>query len=127
MMEGLKLIKPWKQGTVYSKYLTFIDLFIPLIDFCYILFFIPGVIVSFFNIFYIVGPITLFVFPMLLMCYYLMDAVERKAVLEPLKIGLKYNLLDFFIFLIIYQTLISFSSFWGYCQELTGSKRVWGK
>ena len=38
MIEGLKLIKPWQQGSIYTKYLTFIDLLIPLIDLCYILF-----------------------------------------------------------------------------------------
>lgn len=125
MIEGLKLIKPWKQGSIYAKYLTFINLLIPIIDICYLIFFIPGILLSFFRLFYLVGPFTLSVLPILISNYYLMYALEKKNVLEPLKIKLNFSLLDFFIYLLVYQTLISFASFWGYCQELFHVKKVW--
>jgi biofilm PGA synthesis N-glycosyltransferase PgaC len=127
MIEGLKLIKPWQQGSIYTKYLTFIDLLIPLIDLCYIFVWVPGLVISFFGLYYIVGPFTLSVLPVLLSCYYLMYAIQKKVVLEPLKINIRFNLLDFFIYIFVYQTLISFSSIWGYFQEIFNTKRIWKK
>lgn len=125
MIEGLRLIKPWEQGTIYAKYLTLIDFIIPFIDLSYVLFFIPGVILGLANKFYLFGPFSLSVIPLVVFCFYLMYETQKRNVLKPLKVKLKLNLIAFLLFIIIFQALIAYASLIGYFQEWFKIKRKW--
>lgn len=125
MIEGLKAVKPWQQRSIYAQYLTFIDLLIPLIDLCYVLFFIPGIILSLFGQFILVGPFSLYVLPLLFISYFLMIQIEYKQVLEPLNLTIKFSLGNFLTFLFIYQGLVAYSAFIGYLMALLPSPKYW--
>ncbi|QVK16754.1 glycosyltransferase family 2 protein [Mycoplasmatota bacterium] len=125
MIEGLKHVFPLKQGNIYSKYLTSIDLVIPYIDISYLLFFLPGVILAFMGKFYIVGFLTLLVIPITVFSHFMMYHIEKREVLKPLNIHLKLYFWEYIIFILSFQSLNSFSSIIGYIQELFNFKRRW--
>lgn len=125
MIEGFKHVFPFKQGSIYAKYLTSIDLMIPYIDICYILFFLPGIILAFMGYYHVVGLLTLLVIPITLLSNFIMYHIEKKEVLKPLNIHLKFHLWEYFVFVLIFQSLNSLSSIIGYIQELFNLRRRW--
>ena len=46
MLEGFQRVKPWKQGSFYSKYMAYVNLSIFYLDFAYVFGFIPGIILA---------------------------------------------------------------------------------
>lgn len=126
MIEGLREVKPWEQPSIYYKFLTGIDLFIPYMDFSYTFFWIPGVILAvFFQKYYIVGPMMLLVFPLTLASFYILYYYQANVVFKNLNLKVRKNILGFFIFILLYQIVMSPVSLYGYVQELIGAKRVW--
>jgi len=124
MIEALKRIKPWQQPQRYSKYLTGINFIMPYIDFTYTLFWIPGLILAFFGIYWIVGPMTLLVLPMTLMSYAVLYTYQRR-VFRSLNLSIRKNRWGFIGFVLVYQFLMSPVSVWGYLQEFLSLKRIW--
>ncbi|MDU4860166.1 MAG: glycosyltransferase [Terrisporobacter othiniensis] len=126
MIEGLREVKPWQQPSIYYKFLTGIDLFIPYMDLSYTFFWIPGVILAvFFQKYYIVGPMMLLVFPLTLVSFYILYYYQAHVVFKNLNLKVRKNTLGFFIFILCYQIVMSPVSLYGYVQELIGAKRVW--
>jgi len=125
MIEGLKRVPPNRQCSIYTKYLTTIDAFIPFIDFSYLIFFIPGIILALLGKFYLVGFLTLLVLPLTLISNLLMYRIEKKEVLDELMIKLDIHFWDYLIFILLFQSLNSFASIIGYLQELFRLKRKW--
>lgn len=60
MLEGLSAVPPWKQGTAFSRYFTFLNLSIIYIDLAFLFGFIPGVIFALAGYYYLAGFLTLF-------------------------------------------------------------------
>lgn len=127
MIEGLKAVKPWEQRNFFPLYFTFIDLLIPLIDLCYLLFFLPGIILSFFGFFYLVGPISLYVIPLFLFNYFLIYRIATTQVLKPMNIPFQLNFGEFISFMVFYQSLMAFSAFLGYLAALFSFTVPWNK
>lgn len=125
MIEGLKEIKPWNQPTLYMKYLTGINLFIPYIDFVYTFCWIPGLILAFFGRYWIVGPMTLLVLPLTFMIYALLYFYQKHYVFQNLHLKVRKNKLGFILYILCYQMIMSPVSVWGYLQEFLKLKRVW--
>jgi poly-beta-1,6-N-acetyl-D-glucosamine synthase len=125
MLEGLRTVPPWRQQHGFARVLTTIDLVIPLLDSAYVLVWIPGLVLACFGIFWIVGPITLAVMPVTLAVYCLLYRYQRRQVFEPLGLRVRRNGLGFFLFVVIYQMVMSSVSVFGYAQHLTGSRRRW--
>ncbi|MCC3867738.1 glycosyltransferase [Terrisporobacter mayombei] len=126
MIEGLREVKPWQQPSIYYKFLTGIDLFIPYMDLSYTFFWIPGVILAvFFQKYYIVGPMMLLVFPLTLISFYILYYYQTHVVFKNLNLKVRKNTIGFFIFILCYQIVMSPVSLYGYAQELIGAKRVW--
>lgn len=124
MIEALKTVKPWQQPMVYGKYLTGVNLAMPLIDVAYTFAWIPGVVLAFFGIFWIVGPLSLLVLPFTFISYYMLYRYQ-KHVFRSLGLKVRRNIPGLILFTISYQVLMSPISVWGYCQELFRLKRVW--
>jgi poly-beta-1,6-N-acetyl-D-glucosamine synthase len=124
MIEGLKTVKPWEQTSMYAKYLTGINFIMPMVDVAYTLFWIPGLVLAFFGIFWIVGPLTLLVLPLTMLSYLALYNYQ-KFVFRSLKLRIRKNTLGFVLFLLVYQILMSPISVWGYLQELFRLERVW--
>jgi Glycosyltransferases, probably involved in cell wall biogenesis len=124
MIEALKLFKPWNQPLVYIKYLTGIDFIMPYLDFCYAFLWLPGLVLAFFGVYWIVGLMTLLVLPLTLL-FYGIQYVYQRRVFRRLKLGVRKNVWGFILYVLIYQFIMSPVAVWGYAQELFGLKRKW--
>jgi poly-beta-1,6-N-acetyl-D-glucosamine synthase len=124
MIEALKQTKPWQQPETYLKYLTGINLIMPYLDIVYTICWLPGLIISFFGYYWIVGPTTLLVLPLTLLSYGFLYNYQ-KNVFKKLALRIRKNKLGFFAFVIFYQMLMSPISTWGYIQEIFKLRRVW--
>lgn len=124
MIEALKTTKPWQQPQAYTKYLTGINLIMPYLDLSYTFFWLPGLILACFGIFWIVGPATLLVFPLTFISYSVLYTYQ-KYVFRKLNLRVRKNLSGFFLFILCYQIIMSPVSVWGYAQETFRLKRVW--
>lgn len=124
MIEALKLIKPWDQPRSYIKYLTGINLLMPYLDFCYTFFWLPGLILAFFGIYWVVGFMTLLVLPLTFISYGLYYIYQRR-VFRVLKLRIRRNLTGFLVFVLFYQIIMSPVAVWGYLQEFFRTKRIW--
>ena len=124
MIEALKKTKPWQQPQIYTKYLTGINLIIPYLDLIYTFCWLPGLVLSFFGIFLIVGPATLLVLPLTLLSYSVLY-LYQKYVFKSLNLKIRKNWFGFLLFLLCYQMIMSPVSVWGYSQEAFKLKRVW--
>ncbi|HYK71764.1 MAG TPA: glycosyltransferase [Pseudoneobacillus sp.] len=124
MIEAIKQVKPWEQPQVFTRFLSGTNLVIPYLDFVYTFVWIPGLILSFFGYFYIVGATILYVLPLALLTNYVMYRYQRK-VFRTLGLKIRKNISGFFTYVLIYQLFMSPISVWGYFQELFQLKRVW--
>ncbi|KZE64230.1 glycosyl transferase [Fictibacillus phosphorivorans] len=124
MIEALKQTKPWEQPEPYIKYLTGINLIMPYLDIVYTFCWLPGLILSFFGYYWIVGLTTLLVLPLTLISYGFLYYYQ-KNVFKRLELRIRKNILGFFVFVCFYQMLMSPISTWGYIQEAFKLKRVW--
>lgn len=124
MIEALKITKPWQQPQVYTKYLTGINLIMPYLDLSYTFFWLPGLILACFGLFWIVGPATLLVLPLTLISYSVLYTYQ-KYVFRKLNLRVRKNISGFFLFLLCYQMIMSPVSVWGYVEETFKLKRVW--
>lgn len=124
MIEALKVTKPWEQPNIYLKYLTGVDLFIPYLDFIFTFCWLPGLILAFFGIFWVVGPMTLLVLPLTFASYYILYRYQLH-IFKELDLRVRNNLLGFFLFILGYQILMSPIAVWGYIQEFFGLDRIW--
>ena len=124
MMEGLTRHGSivWR-GTL-SGFFVGIDFIIPLIDFFYTFAFLPGVVLAFTGRFYIVGPISLLVFPLALFITLLMYRKE-KLVFDQLGPKIRRNPWGFLVFLLTYQAMMSPICLIGYCHEAFGTPKRW--
>lgn len=125
MIEGLRMVKPWKQPNIYYKFLTAIDLLIPYMDFSYTFFFIPGCVLALFGKFYIVGPALILVLPITALSFFTLFFYQKRNVFDKLGLVVRKNNFAFIVFLLGYQLLMSPVSLWGYIQEFFNMKRIW--
>ncbi|AMA72810.1 glycosyl transferase [Aneurinibacillus sp. XH2] len=125
MIEGLKEIKPWEQPQLYTKYLTFINLIMPYLDFAYTFFWIPGLVLAWFGYYWIVGPMTLLVLPLTLISYSFLYFFQKKYVFTSLHLKVRKNFLGFLLFVLFYQMIMSPVSTYGYIQEVFKLQRIW--
>ncbi len=124
MIEALKKIKPWEQPRIYIKYLTSVNLVMPYLDFVYTFCWIPGLILAFGGIYWVVGPMTLLVLPLTFISYAILYKYQMH-VFKKLNLKIRKNILGFIFFVLFYQIIMSPVSVWGYLQELFKSERKW--
>lgn len=124
MIEALKRVKPWEQPSAFTRYLTGSNLVMPYLDFIYTFVWIPGLILSFFGIYWIAGLQTLFVLPLALLSNYVLYRYQ-KGVFRELDLRIRKNWVGFLVYVLFYQIIMSPVSVWGYIQELLQLRRVW--
>lgn len=124
MIEALKTTKPWQQPQIYTKYLTGINLLMPYLDISYTFFWLPGLILAFFGLFWIVGPATLMVLPLTFISYTVLYTYQ-KYVFRKLNLKVRKNPSGFIMFILCYQMIMSPIAVLGYLQETFRLKRVW--
>jgi biofilm PGA synthesis N-glycosyltransferase PgaC len=124
MIEALREVKPWHQPQIYTKYLTAINLIMPYLDVAFTIFWLPGLLLACFGIYWIVGPTTILVLPLTLTSYGILYQYQ-KHVFKHLNLKIRKNILGFFLFVLFYQIIMSPVSVWGYVQEFLKLKRKW--
>ena len=125
MIEGLKQHgRLVLKGSRLSSFFVGIDFIIPFIDLFYAFVFLPGAVLALFGHYYIVGPLTLLVVPLAFLIVLVMFK-KQKAVFNELGLKIRQNLLGFFVYMLIYQALMSPICVIGYGQELLGMTKKW--
>ena len=102
------------------------NLFFPLVDSAYLLFFLPGLIAAvFFQNYLIVGMMTVLLLPLAIIANGLFFWKERKIYSEY---GLKVrmNFLGFFAYLLAYQAIMAPATVSGYLGEMLNTTKRWG-
>jgi len=98
----------------------------PYLDFVYTLAFIPGIVMAFFGLYYIAGPMTLIVLPLAFLVNYLMFHIQNKMFREQ---GLKVrnNIWGFLFYALFYGVVLQPACSWGYIKEMfDGKTKNWG-
>lgn len=125
MIEGLKQHghMVWKRSHLPAFFVA-IDFIIPFIDFFYAFAFLPGIVLALFGYFYIVGPLTLLVIPIAFLIVLVMYQ-KQKAVFNAVNLKVRRNFGGFFIYMLVYQAVMSPICVIGYLQELLGMTKRW--
>nr|WP_246145565.1 glycosyltransferase [Bacillus rubiinfantis] len=124
MIEALKKVKPWEHPMVFTRYLTGSNLLMPYLDVVYTFVWMPGLLLAFFGIFWIVGPHTLLVLPLTLLTNYILYR-HQKRVFNELDLHIRRNVGGFLLYVVGYQMIMAPVSVWGYIQEFMKLQRVW--
>lgn len=125
MIEGLKRygFTLWRNSRLSSFFIG-VDFLIPVIDFFYTFFFIPGVVLALTGRYYIAGPLTLLVLPMAFLIIAIMWR-KQQQVFDMLNLKVRRNVWGFFFFTLVYQAIMSPICIIGYAQELVGAVKKW--
>ncbi len=120
MLEGFSAVKPWEQGSFYSKYFTFINILIVYLDIAYLFGFVPGVFLALFSYYYFVGYLTIVALMVSVVLYLSVYYFQRK-----LKIPFENSYIGFIFFLLFFQVIQSSAALHGYVTRLLRGKEVW--
>ncbi len=98
--------------------------FLPL-DLVYTFAFIPGLILALFGIYWIAGPLTLFVLPLAAIWNLFIFDVQR-GMFRSQALKVRRNLRGFLFYVLAYSLLMQPVCVWGYAAELAGLRKNWG-
>jgi biofilm PGA synthesis N-glycosyltransferase PgaC len=101
------------------------NLLFPWLDLAYTLFFIPGVILAFFGIYWIAGPLTLALLPMALGINYMMYRVGSRMFADN-GLHVRRNVSGFLVYAFVYSLILQPACVAGYFSELLGLRKTWG-
>ena len=97
----------------------------PLMDIAYTFGFIPGLILACFGMYWIVGPMTLFLLPMAALLNFLMYTRGRKM-FEKEHLHVRTNIFGFIFYVFAYGLVLQPACVYGYLSELLSFKKSWG-
>ncbi|MGH9296905.1 MAG: glycosyltransferase, partial [Acidimicrobiales bacterium] len=125
MIEGLRSVPPWRHRRLTTIALTSTNLALPLVDISYVFAWLPGLVLALFGTYWIVGPMTVAVLPLTFLVYGVLYKHQKNRVFAPLGLTIRRNRLGFFLFILLYQPIMSLVSVMGYGQELLHLRRRW--
>ncbi len=120
MLEGFSAVKPWEQGSFYSRFFTFINVLIIYLDIAYLFGFIPGVILALFGYYYFAGCLTVLTLIVSMFIYLSVYYFQKK-----LCIPFENSLIGFLCFLLFFQPIQSSAALHGYITRALRGKEVW--
>lgn len=125
LIEAFKLHWPMLFQRRMSTLFIWWNLLFPYMDLVYALFFVPGMILALFGIYWIAGPMTLLVLPAAMLVNYLIYRIQSKMFSEQ---GLKVrrNPLGFVVYALFYSVILQPACVWGYVHELVSRTKNWG-
>jgi poly-beta-1,6-N-acetyl-D-glucosamine synthase len=101
------------------------DLFFPFMDIAFTFGFIPGLIAACFGHYWIVGPMTLSLFPIALFVNWVMYHIEGKM-FNLQKLVVRRNILGFIIYIFPYSIMLQPAAVIGYFYQIAGIRKTWG-
>ena len=99
-------------------------LFLPM-DLVFTFIFIPGVILAFFGLFWIAGPVTLLTLPLAALWNIIIYRIQMRMFRES-GLHIRKNYRALLLYIVGYAVLMQPVSLWGYLSELVGRKKKWG-
>jgi biofilm PGA synthesis N-glycosyltransferase PgaC len=108
-----------------STFFIWWDLFFPFLDIAFTFGFIPGLVLALMGHYWIVGPMTLSLFPIALLINWIMFRTESKMFSEQ-GLHVRRNVTGFLIYLLPYNIILQPAAVLGYIVEFLGLKKVWG-
>ncbi|MEI7036294.1 glycosyltransferase [Fulvimonas yonginensis] len=101
------------------------NLLFPYMDVVYTLFFIPGLVLALFGIYWLAGPMTLLVLPMAFAVNYLMFFIQSRMFrAQGLKV--RRNPIGFLVYALFYGVVLQPGCVLGYLAELLNLRKHWG-
>ena len=102
------------------------NLLFPWIDTAFTFFLIPGILIAFFGIYWLAGPLTLFVIPLSLLLNYIMFVIQSRMFTSQ-GLNVRRNIFGFFAFAILYTFIMQPFCVYGYVKEaIFGKIKNWG-
>lgn len=96
------------------------------LDIVYTIFFIPGLILALFGIYWIAGPMTLIVLPLAMMVNYVMYGIQTEMFTRQ-GLRVRKNIFGFIFYALFYSLVLQPACVVGYLKELLISKKKsWG-
>ena len=125
MMEAFRqfpdiLFKP-RLSTIFVWW----NLLFPWLDLAYTLFFIPGLVLALFGIYWIAGPLTLALLPMALGINYMMYRVGSQMFTAN-GLHVRRNISGFLTYAFVYSLILQPACVAGYFSEIFGLRKTWG-
>lgn len=125
MFEGLGRNPPVEQPRVVAKVVAGVDYLVPFLDFGYVFFWLPGVVLFIAGYPLIFSWWSMLVLPITLIIYGLLRRWQERHVFRRLGFHPAHDALGFYGYLLVYQALISSASLRGYAEYVTGAPRRW--
>jgi biofilm PGA synthesis N-glycosyltransferase PgaC len=125
MFEGLRSHPPPAQPRILAKVVAGIDYLVPFLDFGFVFFWIPGVILFVFGYPLIVGWWSMLLLPMTVAIFAFLRHWQERHVFRRLDIHLARDIRGFLGYLLLYQALTSAAALRGYGQYILGAGRRW--
>ena len=97
----------------------------PLMDIAYTLGLIPGLMLAFFGIYWIVGPMTLSLLPMAFLLNWQMY-LKGRAMFRSENLKVRTNYLGFIFYVFAYGLILQPACVYGYFSELFNVRKSWG-
>ncbi len=97
----------------------------PWLDLSYTLFFIPGMLLALFGVYWIAGPMTLALLPMALLINYLMYHVGSQMFARN-GLRVRRNVGGFLVYAFVYSLILQPACVAGYFSEILGLRKSWG-
>ena len=119
-VHGGLLFKP-RMSTVFVWW----NLLFPYMDVAYTLFFIPGIVLALFGIYWIAGPMTLLVLPMAGVVNYLMFFIQSHM-FRAQGLHVRRNPLGFIVYALFYGIVLQPGCVLGYLSEMLNLRKHWG-
>jgi len=101
------------------------NLLFPWLDLAYTLFFIPGVVLALFGVYWIAGPLTLALLPMALGINYMMYRVGVQMFTAN-GLQVRRNVSGFLVYAFAYSLILQPACVAGYLSEVLGLRKSWG-
>jgi len=127
MFEGIHVNPPRRQPRALAKVVAGVDYLVPLLDFGYIFFWVPGFVLFLFLFGYplLFSWWSMLLIPITLVIYSLMRRWQDRTVFRCLNVRVEPDRRGFFGYLFAYQVLTSAAALRGYAQHLLGAGRRW--
>jgi len=101
------------------------NLLFPWLDLAYTLFFIPGMVLACFGIYWVAGPLTLVLLPMALLMNYVMFRIGV-GMFASQGLRVRHNVPGFLLYAFAYSLVLQPASVAGHFSELLGLRKTWG-
>jgi biofilm PGA synthesis N-glycosyltransferase PgaC len=116
-----QLLFHWRMSTIFIWW----NLLFPLMDLAYTLFFVPGLVLALFGIYWIAGPMTLLVLPLAMTLNYLMFLIQASMFTQQ-GLRVRKNVVGFLCYALLYGLILQPACVAGYAMEVVGWRKSWG-